>query len=97
LRNSRLFSMIPFRPCSAMFGTISHFCQKFRLACLGGLAAVVLCLATSGCSNWNLRGESYQDDNMTATIRKSRPPANKSEFWGFSNKARQIEEDFGGQ
>jgi hypothetical protein len=96
LRHFRLFSS-PFYSRSAMFRTILNFAGKWRLACFGGLAAGLLCLVASGCSRWALRGESFPDDSMSATIRQSRPPANNAEFWGFSNKARQIEADCGAQ
>jgi hypothetical protein len=80
-----------------MFKSISHICLKCRCVWLSGAAAGLLLLGLSGCSSWNLRGDNFPDDSMTSTVRKTRQPANKSEFWGFSNKARQIEEDCGGQ
>jgi hypothetical protein len=80
-----------------MIQTIYHFGWKCRLACLGGLVAALLCVGTSGCASWNLRGDGWQDDSLSSTVRQSRPPANKSDFWSFSNKARQIEADCGSQ
>jgi len=83
-----------------MFRTIYHFGWKCRLACLGGLVAALVCLGSSGCTNWNswnLRGDGWQDDSLSSSIRQARPPAKEAEFWSFSNKARQIEADCGSQ
>jgi len=80
-----------------MFRTIYLFCCKCRLACLGGLAAALFCVGSSGCATWNLRGDGWQDDSLSSSIRQARPPAKESEFWSFSNKARQIEADCGSQ
>jgi hypothetical protein len=80
-----------------MFRTICHFGWNFRLACLSGLAAALVCLGSSGCAKWNLRGDGWQDDSLSSSIRQARPPAKEAEFWSFSNKARQIEADCGSQ
>jgi hypothetical protein len=80
-----------------MFGTIRHFIWKCRLALFGGLAAAAVCLGSSGCASWNLRGDGWQDDSLSSSIRQARPPEKESEFWSFSNKARQIEADCGSQ
>lgn len=60
-------------------------------------AAVVLGLSLSGCAQWNLRGDSFRDDDLSATVRQSRPHQAPNEPWGVSNKALQIEKDFGYQ
>jgi hypothetical protein len=95
--NPASFPGTPFWSHSAMFRTIYHFGCKCRLACLIGFAAVLVCLGSSGCAKWNLRGEGWQDDSLSSSIRQSRPPAKEAEFWSFSNKARQIEADCGSQ
>jgi hypothetical protein len=59
--------------------------------------AAVFCICLSGCSKWNLRGDSFPENSLSTTARQARPPMQKSEFWSFSNKARQIEADCGAQ
>jgi hypothetical protein len=44
-----------------------------------------------------MRGDGWQDDSLSSSIRQARPPAKEAEFWSFSNKARQIEADCGSQ
>jgi hypothetical protein len=78
-----------------MFRINHHVGQKFRLVFLGGLAAALMILGLSGCSSWNLRGDPFADNSMSSSVRQARPPMKNAEFWGFSNKARQIEEDCG--
>jgi len=78
-----------------MFRTIFDFVRNSRFVCLSGLAVALVCLGLSGCSSWNLRGAGFKDDSMSATVRQARPPTGNTEFWGFSNKARQIEQDCG--
>lgn len=78
-----------------MFRNHYHIGRKVRLHCLGGLAAALMILGLSGCVNWNLRGDPFVDNSMSTAVRQARPPTNNTEFWGFSNKARQIEQDCG--
>jgi hypothetical protein len=58
-------------------------------------AAALLGLSLSGCANLNLRGEPFHEDEMNATARQLRPKEPQGETWGVSNKALQIEKDFG--
>jgi hypothetical protein len=60
-------------------------------------AAAVLGLSLSGCTNLDLRGGSFRDDELSATCRQVRPKEAQGETWGVSNKALQIEKDFGYQ
>jgi hypothetical protein len=78
-----------------MFRAIFHFCRMCRFACLSGIAIALICLGSSGCASWNLRGDGWQDDSLSSSVRQARPPAKETEFWSFSNKARQIEADCG--
>jgi hypothetical protein len=80
-----------------MFGTIRQLNLKCRIAVFGGIAAAAICLGSPGCSSWDLRGDGWEDDSMSSSIRQARPPAKESDFWSFSNKARQIEADCGSQ
>jgi hypothetical protein len=45
----------------------------------------------------DLRGDHFRDDDLSATARQSRPQQAPNEAWGVSNKALQIEKDFGYQ
>jgi len=52
-------------------------------------------LGLSGCNSWsNLRGEGF-NDGTGPVVRQYRQPDGDTRFWGFSNKAREIEQDFG--
>ena len=65
---------------------------------LPALAAMVLCAALAGCTqtkNLDLRGDGFEDKSMGETVRQARPQDKNLEYWSFSNKARQIERDFG--
>jgi len=58
-------------------------------------AVAALGLGLSGCARLNLRGDSFKDDELSTTCRQMRPKETQSAPWGFSNKALQIEKDFG--
>jgi hypothetical protein len=57
--------------------------------------AAIACLGLSGCARFDLRGDSFKEDEASGTFRLLRPPETKPEPWGVSNKALQIEKDFG--
>lgn len=59
-----------------------------------GIGLFAMCLGLSGCASWNMRGDGFNDDSGRA-IRQLRPTDNDVHFWGFTNKAREIEQDFG--
>ncbi len=60
-------------------------------------AAAALGLGLSGCAHLDLRGTSFKDDDLSGTFRQIRPKESQSAPWGVSNKALQIEKDFGVQ
>ena len=60
-----------------------------------GIGLVAVCLGLSGCESWNVRGDGFADDDASRTIRQFRPTDSDVHFWGFTNKAREIEQDFG--
>jgi hypothetical protein len=60
-------------------------------------AVAVLVLGLSGCARFNLRGDSFKEDETSTTFRQMRPQETQSPPWGVSNKALQIEKDFGVQ
>ena len=62
------------------------------------LAAAVLApawAALPGCSSLDLRGEPFSKDEAFDWSGRVRQPDDQVELFGFSNKARQIERDFG--
>jgi hypothetical protein len=72
-----------------------------RLGCWCFAAALVACLGLSGCttldkSNFDFsRAEGIGEDSPAHWSQDVRPRETASEFWGISNKARQIEGDCG--
>ena len=51
--------------------------------------------ASPGCSSLDLRGDSFAKDEAFDWSGRLRQPDEQVELFGFSNKARQIERDFG--
>lgn len=73
----------------------SHRKRMARITRCFGVGLVVACLGVSGCNSWdNLRGEGFTD-GTGRSLRQYRQPDSDTQFWGFSNKAREIEQDFG--
>jgi hypothetical protein len=66
-----------------------------RLVRVGGAALLGLCLGLAGCKQLDLCGPKFDPDPASDWARELRVPDKKNEFWGVSNKARQIEEDLG--
>ena len=65
----------------------SRFC---RLTAMG-----LACLAMAGCTNLDLRGEQFRDDAAFDWSGEVRQSSDQADFFGFSNKARQIERNCG--
>ena len=61
-----------------------------------GLAVVVVCLGISGCTNLDLRGDRFADNELSNTARQMRAAAADAPSDAFSNKARQIDRSLGG-
>jgi hypothetical protein len=84
-----------------MFRSISSSGRPARLGCWCFAAALVACLGLSGCtmlgrSDYDFsRVEGIGGDVPTRWSQDLRPHDTASEFWGVSNKARQIEQDCG--
>ncbi len=78
-----------------MHPSLSSTNARSRIGRLAALAVASLGLAISGCAGLNLRGESFRDDELSGLCRQLRPRDTKHEAWGVSNKALQIEQDFG--
>lgn len=60
------------------------------------IGLVGACLGMSGCTSWDkkLRGDGFGDGTGRA-MQQYRQPDAETHFWGFSNKAREIEQNFG--
>lgn len=67
--------------------------RSIRYGCLAGLLLLGLCLA--GCRNLALDQSTLPSDPAFEWARRARPADPNNEFWGVSNKARQIERDVG--
>jgi len=68
---------------------------KSRARHWGWFFAAIACLGLSGCTRFDLRGDSFKEDEVSGTFRQLRPRDTKAEPWGASNKALQIEKDLG--
>jgi hypothetical protein len=68
--------------------------RKLRYAGIGLLTAGMILCCTAGCSSWNLRGDGFSDKSGANSIREARSGGKTPEFWGFSNKAKEINDDF---
>ncbi|MBN1911654.1 MAG: hypothetical protein JW818_18070 [Pirellulales bacterium] len=53
--------------------------------------AVLACLCMSGCARLDLRGPGFARDDAFDWSGSVRRPDEQVEFFGFSNKAREIE------
>lgn len=58
-------------------------------------AVAILGASLSGCTSMDLRGDSFREDELSGTARQMRSRDANNEAWGVSNKAQQIEKDFG--
>ena len=53
------------------------------------------CLGFAGCAGFNTRGDGFAKDETFDSVSQARPVDETIDSFGFSNKARQIEHDFG--
>lgn len=56
---------------------------------------VVVVMVLSGCAQQNLRGDGFAKDETFDMPGRVRPSGENVDLFGFSNKARQIERNFG--
>ncbi len=61
--------------------------------CWGLVAS--LCLVLPGCASYHLRGPNFSENELSGTAKQLYADQRNGAAFGFSNKARQIEEDFG--
>lgn len=64
-----------------------RFC--FRVGCAAAVASA--CLLLTGCNNLDLRDGGFGDSQTFDLLGPSRPTDGEREFFGVSNKAREIE------
>ncbi len=57
--------------------------------------ALVLCLSMTGCAHHTLRGNSFLEDDWSTTPSSMRRVEDPALPTAYSNKARQIERNFG--
>ena len=60
------------------------------------LALLAVCLGVSGCTNLNLRGEGFPDNDLSDLAGQIRRGDQDVHSDAFSNKARQIDRNLGG-
>jgi len=81
-----------------MFQTISVLLRKIRMGRWCCLVTLGLCLAgLSGCARMDIRGEPFPQDDLATWPGTLRQGGVEPEYFGFSNKARRIEENLGVQ
>jgi len=78
-----------------MFHLVSNFAETIRPSRWHWIGTILACLALSGCANCDLRGEPFPDESLFPWSGQVRQRGEQKEFFGFSNKARQIEQDLG--
>jgi len=79
-----------------MFGSLLPGVDRLpfgRWCCLAVLAG---CLGISGCTNLNLRGDSFPDNGLSNLAGQIRGGDQAAHSDAFSNKARQIDMNLGG-
>lgn len=59
------------------------------------LLVVLFAVSVPGCQSWNLRGETFPEDEFSGMPKHLRPFEPGSEAFGVSNKALQIERNLG--
>jgi hypothetical protein len=83
------------RADSAMSHSVSTPGNRSRVGRLCLASAIGLCLGLAGCSSMDLRGEKFQDNELSSFCGKLRPKDHSVEPAAVCNKAQQIENDFG--
>jgi hypothetical protein len=79
-----------------MFGAHSLLVGRSLLGRWCRLAVLVACLGVLGCTNLNLRGDPFPENELSTVARQMRQVDDLGQSHAFSNKARQIEQDLGG-
>jgi len=64
---------------------------RFGCRCCSAVAITCLMLILPGCAELNLCNDNLSGDNSSSLSWPSQPAGSESEFFGVSNKAREIE------
>jgi hypothetical protein len=78
-----------------MFSSIMNAIGNSRIGRWCCLAAMAVCLSLSGCTCLALRDDGFRDFQSAGWTGGMRRPDVQNEFFGASNKARQVERDCG--
>ena len=73
----------------------TNYRAMLRIDRCGSIAVLVACVGIGGCSSACLRGEGFRKDPSSAEVEAVRTPDQDVKFWGFSNKARDVERHMG--
>jgi len=79
-----------------MFRSLSTLLARLPLGRCCSVAALAACLGISGCTNLNLRGERFPENELSTWAREVRGADETSPSYAFSNKAREIDRNLGG-
>ena len=74
---------------------VSNLLNRFPIGRWCWTAATVICLGLAGCTSMDLRGEDFEDNDLSNFCRQYRPPDGSIEASAVSNKGLQIDRDFG--
>jgi hypothetical protein len=60
---------------------------------------MVMLFGISGCKSWETNEEGLRDNGLSHAARKARPEKHEKDvdYWGLSEKSRQVERDLSGQ
>ena len=73
-----------------MIRSIPRFCTAFRLRHWWSAGLLLACIGLAGCNNFGFRKDQLQYDPALNLGPMARPPAEESDFFGVSNKPRNI-------
>lgn len=73
----------------------TNYRAMLRIDRCGSIVALIVCLGIGGCATSGLRGEGFRKAPSTAEADAARAPDQDVRFWGFSNKARDVERHMG--
>lgn len=79
-----------------MFGSLLTLVDRLPFGRWCCLAVLAVCLGVSGCTNLNLRGDGFTDNELSNLAGQIRGGDQTVQSDAFSNKARQIDRNLGG-
>jgi len=78
-----------------MSPSVLNLRKRLRVGRWCWTAAIVICLGLAGCRWIDLRGDGFQENDLSNFCREYRPPDGSIQASAVSNKGLQIERDFG--